>query len=66
MSAWSKKDGFCIDQKAVVEKSNEITAIPELLESLRIKGQIITINAMGPQTGTTEMIKRKRTEYVLA
>ena len=50
VSAWSKEDGFCLGQKAVKEKSNEITAIPELLEKIQIKGQIITIDAMGTQT----------------
>ena len=34
VSAWSKEDGFCLGQKAVEEKSNEITAIPELLEKI--------------------------------
>ena len=47
VSAWSKEDGFCLRQKAVEEKSNEITAIPELLDKIQIKGQIITIDAMG-------------------
>lgn len=47
VSAWSKEDGFCLGQKAVEEKRNEITAIPELLEKLQIKGQIITIDVMG-------------------
>ncbi|MFR7847936.1 MAG: hypothetical protein ACLU8S_10455 [Coprococcus phoceensis] len=35
VSAWSKEDGFCLGQKAVEEKSNEITAIPELLEKYK-------------------------------
>ena len=43
VSAWGKEDGFCLGQKAVSEKSNEITAIPELLDKIQIKGQIITI-----------------------
>ena len=47
VSAWSKEDGFCLGQKAVEEKSNEITAIPDLLDKLQIKGQVITIDAMG-------------------
>lgn len=38
VSAQSKEDGFCLGQKAVEEKSNEITAIPELLEKIQIKG----------------------------
>ena len=47
VTAWSREDGFSLGQKAVSEKSNEITAIPELIERLQIKGQIITIDAMG-------------------
>ncbi len=66
VSAWSKEDGFCLGQKAVEEKSNEITAIPELLDKIQIKGQIITIDAMGTQTAIAEKIKGKRADYVLA
>lgn len=66
VSAWSKEDGFCLGQKAVDEKSNEITAIPQLLEKIQIKGQIITIDAMGTQTAIVEKIRKKRAEYVLA
>lgn len=47
VSIWSGEDGFCLGQKAVSEKSNEITAIPELLGKIQIKGQIVTIDAMG-------------------
>ena len=57
VSAWSREDGFCIGQKAVDEKSNEITAIPDLLDKLQIKGNIITIDAMGTQTAIAEKIK---------
>ena len=60
VSAWSKEDGFCLGQKAVGEKSNEITAIPELPEKIQIKGQIITIDAMGTQTAIAEKIRQKR------
>lgn len=66
VSAWSKEDGFCLGQKAVEEKSNEITAIPELLEKLQIKGQIVTIDAMGTQREIAEKIRNKRADYVLA
>lgn len=47
-------------------KSNEITAIPELLEKIQIKGQIITIDAMGTQTAIAGKIRQKRADYVLA
>lgn len=66
VSVWSKEDGFCLGQKAVKEKSKEITTIPELLEKLQMKGQIVTIDAMGTQKGLVERIRSKRTEYVLA
>lgn len=47
VSAWSREDGFCLGQKGVEEKSNEIPAIPKVLETLEIKGQVVTIDAMG-------------------
>ena len=49
VSAWSKEDGYCLGQKAIEEKSNEITAIPKLLDMLEISGCIVTIDAMGTQ-----------------
>src|SRR5699024_3311251 len=58
--------GFCQGQKRVEEKTNEITAIPELLDSLNIKGTIITTDAMGTQTAIVKKIRRKRADYVLA
>ena len=66
ISAWSKEDGYCLGQKVVEEKSNEITAIPELLDVIQIKGDIITIDAMGTQTEIAKKIKNKKAEYVLA
>lgn len=59
-------NGFCLGQKLVDEKSNEITAIPALLEELNIKGHIITMDAMGTQTAIVKKIRRKRADYVLA
>lgn len=66
VSAWSREDGFCLGQKAVEEKSNEITAIPQVLEKIQIKGQVVTIDAMGTQTAIAEKIRSKRADYVLA
>lgn len=66
VSAWCDEDGFCLGQVAVEEKSNEITAIPELLNRINVKGQVITIDAMGTQTAIAEKIKAKRADYVLA
>lgn len=66
VSAWSKADGVCFGQEVVKAKTNEITAIPELLEKLNIKGQVITIDAMGTQRKIAEQIKKQRGDYVLA
>ena len=66
VSAWSREDGFCLGQKAVDAKSNEITAIPQVLEKIQIKGQVVTIDAMGTQTAIAEKIREKRADYVLA
>jgi predicted transposase YbfD/YdcC len=59
-------NGFCLGGKRVSEKSNEITAIPELMDSLNVKGHIITIDAMGTQTEIVKKIKKKHADYVLA
>jgi len=59
-------NGFCLGQELVDEKSNEITAISELLYKINIKGHIITTDAMGTQTAIAEKIKNKRADYVLA
>ena len=58
--------GFCLGQKRVEEKTNEIKAIPELLEHLNIKGTIITTDAMGTQTAIVKKIRQKHADYVLA
>jgi predicted transposase YbfD/YdcC len=60
------EDGFCLGEKRVNDKSNEITAIPELLDDINIKGHIITTDAMGCQTGIVKKIRKKRADYVLA
>lgn len=66
VSAWCDSDGFCLGQKAVEEKTNEITAIPQLLDTIMIKGTVITIDAMGTQTAIAEKIKERKADYVLA
>lgn len=48
------------------EKGNEITLIPKLLEQLQIKGQVVTIDAMGTQITIAETIRKKGADYVLA
>ena len=58
--------GFCLGEKLVDEKSNEITAIPLLLDALNVKGHIITTDAMGTQTEIVKTIRKKHADYVLA
>lgn len=60
------EDGFCLGQQRVDDKSNEITAIPKLLDNINIKGHIITTNAMGTQRDIVKKIRRKKADYVLA
>lgn len=47
VSAWCDMDGFCLGQKKVEEKSNEITAIPQFLDAIQVKNCVITIDTMG-------------------
>jgi predicted transposase YbfD/YdcC len=60
------ENGFSIKEEQVDDKSNEITAIPKLLETLNIKGHIITMDAMGTQRDIAALIRKKRADYVLA
>ena len=66
VTAWSHDGGYSLGQKTVDEKSNEITAIPKLLEVINIKKSVITIDAMGTQTAIAEKIKERHADYVLA
>lgn len=65
VSAWAATNRLVLGQIACEEKSNEITAIPGLLELLEIKGCIVTIDAMGTQTKIAEKIIDKGADYVL-
>ena len=66
VSIWASKFGLSLGQVACAEKSNEITAIPELLRLVDIKGTIITIDAMGTQKAIAEQIIKSEADYVLA
>lgn len=60
------ENGFCLGEERVNDKSNEITAIPDLLDSLNVKGHIITTDAMGTQREIVKKIRKKKADYVLA
>jgi predicted transposase YbfD/YdcC len=66
VSVWASDFGLSLGQVACAEKSNEITAIPELLRLVDIKGAIITIDAMGTQKAIAEQIIAGEADYVLA
>ena len=66
VSAWASANRLVLGQVKVDEKSNEITAIPQLLEALEVAGCIVTIDAMGCQTDIAEKIIERGAEYVLA
>jgi predicted transposase YbfD/YdcC len=66
VSAWATKSGLSLGQVAVDDKSNEITAIPKLLEMLELAGSIVTIDAMGCQKKIAKKIICKGAQYVLA
>ncbi|MBY0588910.1 ISAs1 family transposase [bacterium] len=66
LSAWSVKARVVFGQEATDAKSNEITAIPELLEQMELKGSLVTIDAMGCQIAIVEKIHVAGGDYVLA
>jgi predicted transposase YbfD/YdcC len=65
VSAWANKNRLVLGQEAIVEKSNEITAIPNLLDVLELNGCIVTIDAMGTQKEIARKIAQNN-DYVLS
>jgi predicted transposase YbfD/YdcC len=66
ISAWSSRQRLVLGQAKVAEKSNEITAIPALLDLITVTGAIVTIDAMGCQTEIAAKIIDRGADYVLA
>jgi predicted transposase YbfD/YdcC len=66
ISAWSSRQNLVLGQTKVSNKSNEITAIPNLLDMLTVKGATVTIDAMGCQREIAAKIIEKQADYVLA
>jgi predicted transposase YbfD/YdcC len=66
VSAWATANRLVLGQVKVNDKSNEITAIPELLRLLELTGCIVTIDAMGCQTEIAETIVQQKADYLLA
>ena len=66
VSAWACDQGLTLAQAFVQEKSNEITAIPELLKMLNLEGAVITIDAMGTQRNIASIIVEGKGDYILS
>src|SRR5512135_2771550 len=66
VTAWAGEYGLALGQEVCAEKSNEITAIPELLRKIDVRGGIVTIDAMGTQKAIADEVIRGKADYVLA
>ncbi len=66
VSAWASEHGLSLGQVAAAAKSNEITAIPELIDRIDVKGAVVTIDAIGCQKKIVERIVAQKGDYVLA
>lgn len=65
VSAWASANGIALGQRKVDAKTNEITAIPELLRLLDVSGCIVTIDALGCQTKIAQTIRAEKADYIL-
>jgi predicted transposase YbfD/YdcC len=66
VTAWASEQRLVLGQVKVKDHSNEITAIPALLELLDLTGAIVTIDAMGTQTEIVEQIRHRKADYSLS
>ena len=66
VNAWSSAGGYVLGGVKVEEKSNEITAVPKLLDLLRLEGCVVTLDAMGCQRDIAKRIVGRKADYVLA
>jgi predicted transposase YbfD/YdcC len=66
VSAWANENQIVLGQIKTEDKSNEITAIPKLLELLELENTIVTIDAMGTQKKIAEAIIEEKADYILA
>ncbi len=66
VSAWSTENGLTLGQLKVEGKSNEITAIPKLLEMINVEDNVVTIDAMGCQKEIAKEVNNKKGDYILA
>lgn len=65
VSAWASESGVTLEQLHVTDKSNEISAIPQLLRLLDVSDWVVTVNALGCQTKTAQAIRDEGADYAL-
>jgi predicted transposase YbfD/YdcC len=65
VNAWAVSNGIVLGQRKVEDKSNEISAIPELLRLLNVSGCLVTIDAMGCQKDIAQTIRDEKADYIL-
>jgi len=65
LNVWVSENRFCIAQEKVEDKSNEITAIPCVLDTIDISGSVVSIDAMGTQREIADLIVEKNAHYLL-
>jgi predicted transposase YbfD/YdcC len=66
LNAWVSENRICVGQEKVDDKSNEITAIPNVLKSLDIEDAVVSIDAIGTQTEITKQIREQKGHYLLS
>jgi predicted transposase YbfD/YdcC len=66
VSAWAQSNRLTLGQLKVADGSNEITAVPELLRLVQIKGCIVTVDAINTQKGMVDEIREQEADYVVA
>ena len=66
VTAWAEEARLSLGELAVDEKSNEITAIPKLLDLIDVEGEVVSIDAMGCQTDIADKIRNRKADYLLA
>lgn len=66
LNAWVGENRICVGQQKIADKSNEITAIPKVLNSLDIEEAVVSIDAIGTQTAIVEQIRHQKGHYLLS
>lgn len=66
LSVWAEKERLCLAQSQIADKTNEITAIPDLLNTLDITGSVVSIDAIGCQKTITKLIVDQQADYLIS